>query len=372
VLRLASASLLAVLFLAPAGCFYITPINERPRADIEVSPGPHYPGQPFMVQAFESSDIEDGVDIECTWSAYSCADLDCADPAVLEGHERSTLLCDQPYPVGVPEADHRPIRVLLTVADSDGATFDDETIIPIGNRPPVITGPQPQFADTSDRTAVSIPVRVSVEVDDEDGDEVAVSWRLIKPRGGGADVELQPVDPELDPEGLTQEFTPDVADVWTVEVTAADDAGEQSTSTAMVAVQEDGPPCIVQTLPAADPDHRFVLQRQDGPRTFSILRIEDELDPHPRTSEADYLGDPTFAWQLASPDTGGVLVPLAGASGPEVTIDAAAYAPGDLVDLRIEVSDRVERDIPCDPAQPTCSLSGDDCFQRVTWGVEIR
>ncbi len=365
-LRLAGASL-AVLFLAPAGCFYITPINERPRADIEVSAGPHYPNSSFEVQAFESSDIEDGVDIECTWSAYSCADLACADPTELQ--QRSTRRCDQPYPVAVPEADHRPIRVLLTVTDSDGATFDDETIIPIGNRPPIITGPQPQFADTSDRTAVSIPVRVSVEVDDDDGDdEVTLSWQLIKPRGGGADVELQPVG-----DGLTQEFTPDVADVWTVEVTADDTHdGGQATGAAMIAVQEDGPPCIAQTLPAADPDHRFVLQREDGLRTFSILRIEDELDPYPRTSEAEYLGDPTFAWQLASPDTGGVLVPLAGASGPEVTIDAAAYAPGDLVNLRIEVSDRVERDIPCDPAQPTCSLSGDDCVQRVTWGVEIR
>lgn len=369
-LRLAGSSLLAAFVLAATGCFYITPINERPRADIEVSPGPHYPNSSFDVQAFESSDIEDGADIECTWSAYSCADLDCADATVLEGHERSTLRCDESYTVNTPEADHRPIRVLLTVADSDGATFEDKTIIPIGNRPPIIKGPQPQFADTSERTAVSIPVRVSVEISDPDLDDpVTLSWQLIKPRGGGADVELSP----LDKPGLTQEFTPDVADVWTVEVTADDGHdGGQATGAAMIAVQEDAPPCIAQTLPAADPDNRFLLQRVDGPRTFSILRIDDELDPYPRTSEAEYLGDPTFAWQLASPDTGGVLVPVAGASGPEVTIDPAAYAPGDLVDLRIEVRDRVDRDIPCDPAQPTCSLSGDDCHQRVTWGVEIR
>lgn len=245
-LRLAGASLLAALFLAPAGCFYTTSINERPRADIEVSPGPYYPDKVFTVQAFESSDIEDGADIECTWSVYSCNDLDCADQTVL--YERLTQRCDELYPVYPPLADHRPKRVVLTVTDSDGATFDDETIVPIGNRLPVIEGPQPQYAGTADRAAVSIPVRVSVKWSDDDHDEVALSWQLIKPRGGGADVELQP----LDEDGLTQEFTPDVADVWTVEVTADDNAGGQTTSAAMIAVQEDAPPCIVQTLPAAD------------------------------------------------------------------------------------------------------------------------
>jgi hypothetical protein len=52
-------------------------------------------------------------------------------------------------------------------------------------------------------------------------------------------------------------------------------------------------------------------------------------------------------------------------------VDPASYAPGDLLTLRVDVSDRVARTPTCDAADPVCSTS-DTCFQRLTWEVEIR
>ena len=360
---------LAAILLAPAGCFYTSSINERPRAEIEkVTLGPHYPDEEIRFTAQKSSDTEDGGNIECTWSAHTCLDDRCMDVEMLQ--EPEIITCTTEYDVVIPTRDHRPIKVALRVQDLDGAEFFDSETIDVGNRPPDLVLPQPDYPGDADHSAVSIPIEVSIQVSDPDGDDpVAISWQLIKPRGAGADVELSPVDDS----DLIRTFTPDTAGVWTVEVTA-DDSFEDGrvTQFATIPIMEDAPPCIAQTTPSIDPDQRVILQRDDPPRVFTVLRVKDELDPYPRASDADYLGDPEFSWQLASPDTGGDLVPVAGAASPDLTIDPAAYAPGDLIDLRVEVADRVERTIPCDQADPTCSSSGDTCYQRVTWGVEIR
>jgi hypothetical protein len=359
--------LLAALLLAQ-GCFYTTTINERPTADIRiVSPGPHYPEQTVWLAAYESTDIEDGGDLDCTWSAHTCSDDACTSATELE--PPTTLGCDEEYAVTPGRALHEPIQVSLTVVDRDGGEISDQETIAIGNRAPVLSPPQPHYTASAENAAVSLPVRVSVEVSDPDGDEVALSWNLVKPRGGGADVELRAVDDA----GLTQEFVPDVASFWTVEVTADDSfAGGQVTKESAIHVLEDLPPCIQHTSPAADPESYVVLQRDEQRRSFSVLFVEDELDAYPRTNDEPYFGEAEFTWFLSSPDTGGRFVPVAGAAGAEFALSSSAYAPGDRVDLRVEVHDRVERDISCDEEMPTCSLTGNTCYQRVTWGVEIR
>jgi hypothetical protein len=89
-------------------------------------------------------------------------------------------------------------------------------------------------------------------------------------------------------------------------------------------------------------------------------------------SSSPHLGDASFRWFLAGPHTGGELVPVAGTAGAELSIDPVHYAPGDLVELRVEAADRVARELPCSPVQQTCSIGGNGCLQRITWEVEIR
>ncbi len=319
--------------------------------------------------ARRSSDSESG-SLDCAWTArFQLHDGGACPPDVQSRHS-----CIDDFVLTLPAGDapggHDPVEVRLEVTDQDGARSTDvETIVP-GNRPPTITVQAPPLGSALNHV-LGFPIEVSAEIVDEDGDPVAaVDWELVKPRGAGTGVVLEP----LDEAGTTYRFTPDVSDVWHVLVTADDGFdGGQSTADKAIEVDDDQPPCIGTTEPAAGQAGRFVIERADGARTFSVLTVVDDLDPYPLPVTAEpFLGESEFAWQMASPDTGGQLVPVAGATAAELTIDPTGYAPGDLIDLRVEVADRRERVLPCDPSEPTCSATGDSCAQRLSWGVEIR
>jgi hypothetical protein len=361
---------LVAALLAPAGCFYTTAINERPRAELRIAePGPHYPGDQVVLTAAASSDSEDGNNLECIWTAERCLDARCDDREPIEDLLPATLGCAADYAFFLPRGEHSSIFVRVEVSDTTGAQLSATQIVEVANRPPTVEV-QVHAAGTADNAVVGVPVQASVLVADDDGDDVAVlDWRLLKPRGGGADVELEPVAGD----GLTQEFTPDQVGLWMVEVTV-DDGRDQGTGTGVTSVEEDGAPCATLTSPAAGQAPRLIVRREDGPRAFAVLLVADDLDPYPGPAvPSPGQGEPTFTWQIASPDTGGERVPVAGAVGPELTLDPSTFAPGDLVDLRVEVGDRVERVLSCDDDAPTCSVTGDSsCPQRLSWGVEIR
>lgn len=354
-----------------AGCFYTGPLNERPRAEIEkLTAGPyHYPGQTVSLGARKSSDGEDGGTLSATWSAYTCPTPEACSPI----GESMVMGLDGTYVVAIPSQNHDPIRVQLVVRDKNGAESRDVETIEVGNRPPVVTVQVRQGGQAPGLTesfVVTVPLEVAVAVNDEDGDPTSLEWALIRPRESDpADVEWEPVDET----GMTYTLTPDVSGVWRVDITASDGLPEGTeVHMEQILVDEDQPPCIGITSPASPGDGRHVLRREDGPRAFTVLHVADDLDPSPRPAiDSIYVGTASFAWSLAGPQTGGDLEPVAGASGPEHVIDPALYAPGDLLELRVDVSDRVARAPTCGAAEPVCSTS-DVCFQRLTWEVEIR
>lgn len=64
---------------------------------------------------------------------------------------------------------------------------------------------------------------------------------------------------------------------------------------------------------------------------------------------------------------------VTGNDSPELSVEPADFDSGDLLDVRVEVSDRTgDRDLPCPIAQAACSLTGNDRYQRITWTVEVR
>ncbi len=352
-----------------AGCFYTGELNERPRAEIEkLTPGPyHYPGDTVQFVARKSSDSEDVAGLVAIWSAYSCASSTSCAPI----GDSMVLGLDDPYAVAIP--DHDPVQVQLVVRDSKNAESRDVETIEVGNRAPTISvqvrqgGQAPGLSETY---VVTVPLEVAIEVADPDRDATTVSWALMRPRESNpGDVTWQPIDES----GNVYQLIPDVSGVWRVDITATDGLPEGTeVHMEQILVDEDQPPCIGTTSPADPTSGRFVLLRSDGPRSFSVLQVSDDLDPSPRpASDSPYLGTATFAWSLAGPQTGGDLVPIAGATGSEVVIDPASYAPGDQLELRVDVSDRVARTPTCDAADPVCA-SSDTCFQRLTWQVEVR
>jgi hypothetical protein len=159
-----------------------------------------------------------------------------------------------------------------------------------------------------------------------------------------------------------------------VEVTASDGVGGTVTGSESILVQDDALPCVVATEPEALPDARYILDRDALPRRFAVLQVRDDLDvyPSPPASLQPPMGTAGFRWFVATPDTSGALVQIDGHDSADLVVDASAYAPGDRLELRVEIDDRVGRDVICAPDAPTCSLGGDSCRQRVTWEVEVR
>jgi hypothetical protein len=216
---------------------------------------------------------------------------------------------------------------------------------------------------------LGLPMHIVVDAEDGDGDNVTLRWELRAPVGGGSDPDAVTFEPENDRKYL---FTADVPGLWEVRVTAEDGVGGVTQETRQILIEPDQAPCIALTDPIAVAGGRYVVERSEGARRFSVLSVTDALDVYPLSADAaPQLGETAFRWRIATPDTGGTLVPISGHSAADYVLDPDALSPGDEVILQIEAHDRVARAL-CPSAEPTCSIDGDSCFQRLTWEVEIR
>ncbi|HTM21383.1 MAG TPA: hypothetical protein VL172_12770 [Kofleriaceae bacterium] len=211
---------------------------------------------------------------------------------------------------------------------------------------------------------VGTPIDVLANASDPDGDELTINWELFAPDGS---------TPSWSPSADIADayrLVPDVAGVYEVRITA-DDGTDLVDETLPIEVDADVPPCLDTLDPA--PAGIYQVDRDGGIWDAKVGSVIDDLDPWTQTSdEWDFLGETAFAWKVASPDTGGELVPVAGLDGPLYQLDPSIYAPGDSVQIQVEIADRVDRTLPCAADAATCSIAGDSCLQRVTWEVEIR
>lgn len=353
-------ALAVALTATGAGCFYIDPINERPNAVIHLqSTGPHYISNNLVLDAFMSADPDGDPIKKAEWRACTIADRDC-------GFQERPVYDDFVYAI----SEQVPISVALRVTDDNGATDTDTLIIEVDNKPPEIDVRTQGREVGGDTYQVATPVDIIADATDPDCSECAppaLTWTLYPPTGSSPDDRrFEAKDDD------TYELFPDIPGQWDVEITARDDAGAKTTVTETIVIGEDQPPCIAQTSPDAAPDVVYVVDATGAPRTFAILAVDDELDPYPpRATDGDQ-GVATFSWQVASPVTGGELVPVAGHAGADLTVDPAIFSPGDRLSLRVEVRDRADSDILCPADEPTCSWANDGCLQRVTWEVVVR
>jgi hypothetical protein len=373
VLRIAA---IASLALAAGGCFYMDPINDRPSAELRrvlpvdaVSRGDDVVIEADLVDP-------DGDEVTLSWTAYGCAAgaLACNEAAFIEnvnGFVLSTS-ADNKFAFQVPllwgdaagtTAPVEAVRIVGRSVDAYGAiaNLDAELVIDVANAAPTLI-----VQDNGPRPVGSGITITAMGNDVDDGEIASMSWMAYSPAGSSSFGFTQ-----IGPDGQTETYLlePDVDGVWIVEITAADALGAETTTMHMVVVDADAPPCIAATDPLVPPPGAVISL--DELRRFAVLVVADDLDVWPPPPPNDpYAGEATFAWKIRSPATGGAFQPL-GASASSVDLDPASYAPGDLVDLRVEVADRIPRST-CSESEPTCSLNSDGCLQRVTWSVEVR
>jgi len=357
--------------IAGPGCFYTDPVNSRPHAQLQKeTQGPLHKDDWVEFTAYTSDDPDgDRDDLIAVWRAYQCEDVEgTLCPPGSEFEQADGSIYDK-FTFQIP--DKLPVRVVLRVHDRLGAFAEDFMLVDVQNLDPDLSL-QVQGYEVAGGYPLGTYMQIFATGTDDDGDALTYDWTLYPPAGSvPADVRWEEVD---DPDNEVYELEPDVIGLWTVEVTVSDPDGGSTTKDVPILVQADAPPCIAITDPLAEPVGTYILDAGDDPRRFAVLSVTDDLDPFPSSDgDEDFLGEAGFRWYIATPDTGGELVQIDGHAAADYFVDPTAFAPGDEVELRVEVADRIEREIPCAVDQPTCSVIGDpSCLQRVTWGIEIR
>jgi hypothetical protein len=361
---------------ALAGCFYVDPINERPSADIErVEPELPFRGDPIEVYA-EIFD-PDGDPTHVTWQAFACTDEDCDDAPSHDGIEY-TFEFDAPIFTisGVPAT---RVHVELQVEDELGArTAPGQSLdINLANRDPSLAPLQPDGLYYEN--AFPLATTVIVEQEASDGDDPPETLAFLTPElrqvpvGATAeDIAITRVDPAPEDGAGRWEIDATVAGTWVVRFAVVDPLGRSAVADETIVFAEDRAPCIRVADPGFPPDG--LPLPIDEPTRFAVSVVDDDLDlfPAPPADPDEVRGAASFRWYLADPSTGGELEPL-DVDGNQLDLDPDNYDPGDLLELRVEAVDRVDRPL-CDSALPSCEDVGrpGGCFQRRTWLVEVR
>jgi len=352
--------------LASAGCFYVDAINERPSAEIaRVGDGEVFRGAELVVRALIDDPDRDRIDL--TWRAQACNGTAGATGTLCAAVATGI---DPQFSFVVPATvEGRPtlnVSIDLDVVDAHGATArpGQHLELPVGNRPPSAVV-QLDGRDLDGQFPPRVPLTINALGADPDGDAVTLTWQLFPATTSvPAAVVFEPADVQP-ATGEAYTLIPDVDGEWIVRVTADDGIETHATDTSIL-VRADHAPC----LGASEPISATVVAI--APRRFAVLVVNDDLDPYPAPPPDDpYLRTAGFAWSMRSAGAG----PFTAISdAAAIDFDPAAFAPGDRVELRVEVNDRNDRSFAACPIDaPTCSLQPPArCQQRKTWIVEVR
>jgi hypothetical protein len=374
-MRLIAVRAVAAVCVLLTGCFYIDPILARPRSRI-FRPDVIYRGGMVMLSA-QLVDTE-GQAGSFNWKVSACAGFDqgVADP------------CDEPFypppgesppdslrmlsftvpPKTTTGAKTQAIHVTLDARNDRGALAQSDEDYAVGDAPPVF-----QLDRQSHSLAVGAPIDVIATYGDIDSvlDGIVLDWTVTAPAGAGpytfdaVPIAQDPSDPGHRKE--RRRLTPTATGGWDVQVTARDPEGGATTHDLPFTVVADQPPCLRQWLPTVPPAGATLPI--STPTVFQVPLVDDDLDPYPPISDAPKL---LFAWSILRPGAPQREVQT-GATGNAIVLDPAAFTPGDVVELRVEISDRQRTALPCDDTAATCSIQlSDSCLQRQTWRVEVR
>jgi hypothetical protein len=365
----------AAILLLGSGCFYSDRINQRPSADIiQSGNGPFARGTTVHLHA--QTNDPDGDPVFVSWRVYACTDATAPAGCDPDPYFMSAKV-DVDVPVPSARANSMPeqaLRVILEATDSLGATAQpsQELLLDVGDSPPSLTvSSYARYHDPDPANikepVVGTPVELDAWASDPDpGDMVTVDFQVVQ-MPAGATFTLA----DLTVMGAGQHaktLVPSATGPWTVQVTATDLLQHQNTMPISLTVVDDGPPCLNSWSPVA-PAMGQTLPLHDA-TLFQVLDVQDDLDPYPPVLGDALRGTTKFSWSLLPPGATS-RVPMS-VIGNSVALDPAAYTPGDVLELRVEIADRNATPITCADSAPTCSAKSNNCIQRLTWRIEVQ
>ena len=377
---------LALLPLLLTGCFYASPINQRPSLEIASDGSTVHRGQTVAFHAVINDPEAELVSLR--WAAYDCTDpssfATCSRIPLTSTATDFSFVVDRTYDDDdegtTPQVPVQGIRVTLDGRDARGAGAKPLQVLalPVENAAPefyLTPNAQSDFG-----RVVGTPIRVYAEYFDADDTaaNVTLEWHAYAP----TEVEFDglaplanvpaPVIPGHRQDGRV--LTPTVEGLWKVRITATDPLGNSVESIVSIPVELDQPPCLVNLAPIIAPTGAALPLTE--PQLFQAF-VSDDLDGYPASAscfEADPAQPthcrPEFTWSLLEP--GGTRHVVDAGPGNTLAFDPAAYPAGSRVEVRVEIADRNATPLACADGDPTCSVSSTACLQRQTWRMETR
>lgn len=362
-----SRFIVVMAFGALTGCFYTEVINERPSAEIRRD------GSGEVLRGAEVSflavlDDPDDDSLSISWHAQAC-NLRSVCASVVSGVDP---FLEFRVPGEVEGAPTVRVAVYLDVTDTHGAVARPTQMLelPVGNNAPTVLL-QRRGRELDGQFPPGVPIVITAGVADPDEDSVTLTWELFPARASESSARGWRRLPDPPPSPVAEiveayELIPDVDGEWVVRVTATDGIDTAVESRTLV-VEPDRAPCIGATDPPAATGALLL----DGRRRISVLAVDDDLDVYPFPPPSDlYLGPATFSWSVRAAGATEFSTVATGVSALEV--DPAFHAPGDRIEVRVEIGDRTGRAVDCETEAPTCSERQDECLQRQTWTMEVR
>lgn len=363
--------------LVLTGCFYIDPINARPRIEPiqchnttsdRICANDGYLHRNDQIELSTTVFDSDGPAAQATyaWAAFACNDVDaveCDSPAYFTSTVASPILGWPKSASGV-----RSIRVDLDVRDDRGALVT-QTARFYANDPPTLELHTSQHAH-----AIGAPLQLTAAYGDPDegSTNIRLDWTILAPVLDPAATleDVAATTGDTVQRTVARRLVPMMVGAWDVQVIATDTLGETNEQHLRFQVGADLQPCLTRVQPIVPPDDAVLPIVE--PTAFQVPLVDDELDAYPRLSGDPAFGTTTFAWSILPPGASERQL-LRGATGNSVDFDPGAFAPGQRVELRVEIFDRNATEISCADAAPTCaSADRPQCSQRQTWRLEVR
>ncbi len=366
-----------------SGCFYVPSVNQRPGLEIRSNGATLVRGGSATFEAVVVDPEADAVDLQ--WRAYLCKGPAPVDPSEFGDCDQEPFFDGIGAEFEIPYIEPKTresdavttgIRVTLDGQDDRGASAKpaQRIAIAVENAPPEVRFP-PDAIESKFGQTVDTPLRAFVAYGDVDDtpENVTLTWEVFAPTEVPFDPPT-PVPPEQvpsPPEGLAQEgieFTPTVEGNWQVRVTATDAAQAVVSVTNIVVVVADGAPCLTAEMPTIFEGSTLPVFE---PTLFSSS-VTDNLDAWPAATGDDLFGSALFTWSVKA-GAGPRDIVVESQEQNSYAFDPTAYSVGTIVEIRVEIEDRVERTLACPDTDAACAVvTGSGCFQRRTWRVEAR
>jgi hypothetical protein len=350
-------------WLMTSGCLlYTDRINSKPSVHLVAPAGVLLRGQTVSIAANASD--PDGDPLQFAWYAVpgDCGAAPDAASAI------ATSTSPPPFSFQLPADPTATYCVSVVVTDRYGAPATDALAITAGNHPPlaVIDVQVPSAQNVFGRYKLYSSFRLSrARSSDPDGDDItAATWALVQFPPGFPDPSLRPCAPASPPDLAVCLDVGAYAGTYVVSLVVDDGVALSAPADVTLTVDPDLLPCIGQTRPpvTASP----LVMDPGETKTFSVAVIDDG-SPYPRPVEQAQYTPPLFTWSLSA--NGGPWRAADGYDGLEaLTLAPGPYVSGDVVDVRVTVSDGVPHDAGavCDPA------CGTPCAASATWRVQYR